>query len=713
MDAHLQRCPSCQTRVASLRELARLAHWSPSEDGSCLGWLAHYVVLEEIDRGGMGIVFRGRDDALGREVAIKMLAPSLAVSEGAKQRFLREAQAAAALEHPHIIPVYLVEREGAIPYFVMAYNQGSSLEEWVATRGPLPLEEIRRIGIAIAEGLRVAHARGLVHRDVKPANILLSEDGEQVRITDFGLARLIGKGDLTQTGSLAGSPHYMAPEQVDGNDVDAHADLFSLGGVLYFMATGRPAFEGPHMTAILKRVSLDSPAPFEGEAARLPSWFQDIVWRLLEKVPGDRLPSAHDVVVRLRERRAPKRLRKVPVLSRRILLASLALIALVSVGLVHWMRTPPPPPSEGFSLSSSDQIWASLGEAVVASLPGDTITIHESGVVQMDPLHVRHPLRIRAGAGETPEFRTQGGILVQVEIGAALTLEGLTLAQYPQKESNYRPMLISRSSVLMTHCRCERIWRGKQRLLSGSMIHVDGGAFVARDSEFYAPSSKLIHHRGELLELDHCALTGAFIANLDPADFGTDMFVRLRSNNLLGGAAVSLEKTGRFRTLTVEADRNVFDGHTLLGGMMDWAGFTERLADCRWLGTKNLYACQLFLTSFAGGQPGVAYATRRLDQWEAHEGVIEKETVLAERAIAEGVLPNDYVMTPHRRRVEGKVSAALLATSPALKIRYPDRGICGQELGPGAAYKRWMEESSDDRDAWDARVAAFLQQKKR
>src|SRR5262249_26994940 len=187
-----------------------------SRKPGALGRLGHYEVLEVIGQGGMGIVLRAFDEKLQRVVAVKALAPALADSGSARQRFVREARAAAAVTHDNLIDIHAVEDAGPVPYLVMQCIDGKTLQEKLDRSGPLELKEILRIGLQIAEGLAAAHRQGLIHRDIKPANILLDNCIERVKITDFGLARTVDDASLTQSGLVAGTPLYMSPEQARG-----------------------------------------------------------------------------------------------------------------------------------------------------------------------------------------------------------------------------------------------------------------------------------------------------------------------------------------------------------------------------------------------------------------------------------------------------------------------------------------------------------------
>jgi serine/threonine protein kinase len=264
----------------------------PPRDAGALGWLDHYAVLEKVGRGGMGIVFKARDTKLQRIVAIKVLAPELAAHAVARQRFVREAQAAAAVRDDHVITIHAVNDDHAVPYLVMEFIAGITLDDCIQHGGPLEIAEILRIGVQTAKGLTAAHAQGLVHRDIKPANILLENGVHRVKITDFGLARSANNPHLTHVGAIAGSPMYMSPEQARGDKVDHRTDLFSLGTVLYVLCTGQAPFQAENTLAVLKRVDEDRPRPIRELNARIPAWLAAIVDKLQAKDPAQRFQTA-------------------------------------------------------------------------------------------------------------------------------------------------------------------------------------------------------------------------------------------------------------------------------------------------------------------------------------------------------------------------------------------------------------------------------------
>jgi len=264
----------------------------PSDRPGSLGRIGPYEVVGLIGRGGMGVVLKALDPGLNRIVAVKLLASTLATSPRARRRFLREARAAAAVCHEHVVTIHAVDEVDGVPYLVMQYVDGRSLQEKIEADAPLPLTVVLRIGMQVAAGLAAAHAQGLVHRDIKPANILLENGVERARITDFGLARAATDASVTQSGTVAGTPQYMAPEQARGEPVDHRTDLYSLGGVLYAMVTGQPPFDGDSTVAVLRRVSDERPQPVTLLNPDVPPWLAALIDRLMARDPAARYQTA-------------------------------------------------------------------------------------------------------------------------------------------------------------------------------------------------------------------------------------------------------------------------------------------------------------------------------------------------------------------------------------------------------------------------------------
>ena len=314
-----------------------------------LGRLGDIDILQVIGHGGMGIVLKGFQAALNRLVAVKVLAPHLATSGAARQRFAREAQAAAAIVHPNVMPIFTVDGSGKLPYLVMPYIDGESLQQRIDRQGALETVDILRIGLQVSRGLAAAHAQGLVHRDIKPANMLLERGVDRVLLTDFGLARAADDASLTRTGFIAGTPQFMSPEQARGDSIDTRSDLFSLGSVLYTMCTGRPPFRADSSYGVLRRITDYDPRPIADSQPSVPIWLVSLVNRLLAKRVDDRFQNADRVAeimeqclahvqqpthVALPTELCPRRSQQP--LSVRAIWAVTAMLVLAGVGLTMW-----------------------------------------------------------------------------------------------------------------------------------------------------------------------------------------------------------------------------------------------------------------------------------------------------------------------------------------------------------------------------------------
>jgi eukaryotic-like serine/threonine-protein kinase len=256
---------------------------------------ANYELDRELGRGGMGIVYRAKDRRLKRMVAIKVLPPELGFRGEIKSRFLREAETAAQLSHPDIVPIYSVDEREGLVFFVMACVDGDTLAKRLVEHGPLPVDDARRILREVADALAYAHARGVIHRDIKPDNILLGEDGRAM-VTDFGIARAIQEGAdsrLTATGVAIGTPAYMSPEQAAGDrEIDGRSDLYSLGIVAYQMLAGQLPFQASSTAAMLMKHISERPAPLDQVRPDVPPDLSAAIMMLLEKEPANRFPSA-------------------------------------------------------------------------------------------------------------------------------------------------------------------------------------------------------------------------------------------------------------------------------------------------------------------------------------------------------------------------------------------------------------------------------------
>jgi len=274
---------------------------NPPMEGGELGWLLHYKVVRKLGEGGMGIVFEALDSHLRRPVALKVLQPRIADDPSSRDRFLREARAMAALTHDNVATIYQVGNcEGAngqtVAFLAMQYLEGSTLEALIIERGRMAWTVAARVGLETARGLAAAHARGMIHRDIKPANIWLEAPAGRVKILDFGLARLSSQASqLSATGQIIGTPSFMAPEQAAGGPIDARADLFSLGCVLYTMLTAELPFAGESIIEVLTKLTGHNPFPILDLVPDASPGLVAVVDSLLSKLPDGRPSSAKDV----------------------------------------------------------------------------------------------------------------------------------------------------------------------------------------------------------------------------------------------------------------------------------------------------------------------------------------------------------------------------------------------------------------------------------
>src|SRR5579863_6335403 len=278
-----------------------LSFLAPSDDPAMVGRIGPYEICGIVGRGSTGIVLKGFDRSLNRNVAIKVLDPALADVGAARQRFSREARAIAAIADEHLVPIYEVSEHAGLPFFVMEYVPGGSLERRLRTTGPFDALAVVRIGLQVAQALAAAHQQGLVHRDIKPGNILLDRGTERVRLVDFGLVRVSNDVSCTRSGVVTGTPQYMAPEQVRAEICDGQSDLFSLGAVMYALCTGHPPFRADTIYGVMQRIVHDEPRSIREHNPSIPDWLDQFIGRLLSKDRAGRFETANDVVGLLQE----------------------------------------------------------------------------------------------------------------------------------------------------------------------------------------------------------------------------------------------------------------------------------------------------------------------------------------------------------------------------------------------------------------------------
>lgn len=401
--------------------------------------VAHYRISGEVGRGGMGVVYRAEDSLLKRSVALKFLPPELTEDPHARERFIREARAASALDHPNICTIYEIgHADRGMLYIAMALYAGETLQERIS-RGPLPVEEAIRITRQVAAGLAKAHQEGIVHRDLKPANVFLTKDG-MVKILDFGLAKLSGKTRMTADKSTVGTVAYMSPEQLRGEETDARADIWSLGVVTFEMLAGRLPFSGDHAPAMMYSIANGNPASLTDLRPDAPAWLADLCARCLAKEPSVR-PASMDEITGLINSGPASESRSVRTSVRRprkmFVYGALAAITVASAAWLLWPRAP---------AVVEDHLPVRLGILSFQPYRPDSAARYESRSVQellaseltgVEDLAVVHPRRLNAllenapGAGsserraETFQVLQADGISCAVDGNITHTAEGI------------------------------------------------------------------------------------------------------------------------------------------------------------------------------------------------------------------------------------------------------------------------------------------------
>ncbi len=406
--------------------------------------LGHYQVLSELGHGGMANVYKAWDAAANRHVALKILATQLAHDTNFLERFHREAKASARLSHPNIVRVHEVGQQDGLHYLVMDYIEGESLHHKLAREKRLSIEAATSIVNQIGSALEHAHAQGIIHRDVKPSNILLDDQGRAF-LTDFGIAKAIAGTRLTQTGTSLGTPDYMSPEQVLGKTVDGRSDLYALGVVLYEMLTGQAPFAAETQQAVLYRHVYTPPPMITLLNPRLPQWVDALIQRALAKDPRERFQSGREMAVALRGgegvatqvvARPARRAITNPVL---IALAATAVLAIVSIVLLALLRESPGDVSKASqTVQAIAPLPTTTTQLITPTSPNRTITLYATPVSELllVPANAEEGARFSAQASGTYRFTVKSGAVRHCGTGHGSDCETWTtdLAIYKNKE---------------------------------------------------------------------------------------------------------------------------------------------------------------------------------------------------------------------------------------------------------------------------------------
>ena len=584
--------------------------------GEAIGRFDEFELLECVGRGGMGIVFRARDCRLNRIVALKVLSPSMLADPTAASRFRREAQSAASIDHSTVVAVHSVSELSELPFLVMEYVEGESLQAYLERVRTPSIPKVIEIAKQCAEALAAAHEAGVVHRDVKPANILLEKKTDQVKLTDFGLARGLEASSLTQTGLLVGTPEYVAPEQVQGKPVDYRADLFSLGCVIYVMCTGRVPFSGPSIMSTLNSVCHGESVPISEIVPTAPDWLSVLVEQLLSKEPDKRPTSAAEVVQRLElgptaQSPRPSSRKVLPPLPTKLLWGLAAGVLLLAIGgLGYWAggggRTGPGGDEAEVDESEGPVRWRSVAAKDSSELahwfaeaeePTEILLTEETYELESVELDERE-LRFVAAKGLRPVVQftlhedDEAGLILH---GCDVEFRGIELETFrPDQESEEieegegddEPGGHGGHLVVATE---SRVFAEDCKFLNGTL----GNCLELSDSDGELKNCELLSKSTNIewnqvqensLSLDGCTLAGSAnfqIASVSTGDLAISQssFLALQTTFLLD--AESWASGG----VSVRSERNQFDAEV---GFLDlWSEGDVNLFE-QWNGEMNL-----------------------------------------------------------------------------------------------------------------------------
>jgi hypothetical protein len=691
-----------------------------------LGRLGSYRVLRVLGQGGMGVVLLAEDPALGRPVAVKLMRPELAAHPEARERFLREARSAAAVRHEGVVVIHAVEG-GDPPYLVMEYVEGRSLQQRIEQEGPLPADEVARLGAQVAEGLAAAHACGLVHRDVKPANILLDTRTGRARLTDFGLARGGDDPGLTQIGFVAGTPDYIAPEQAAGRRVDPRADIYSLGATLLAALAGS-APASPSTLPSSDRPSKRPQARLRGLASRTPAALSRLIESMLAHDPDDRPRTAEEVAKALRTLVGPGG-------RARPAWRAIAAVGLCAAAVGAWVsrerlrdRGPirpgqavqgaPVPASDGPFLLDGAGRFGTLADAVAASSGDAVVEIDGDGPYPTPPIHLgRKALTLRAAPGARPLLVLvpdgQTGSEPVLASEAALTLEGIGLRSEDRREAvrgedpaTFAAIVVRGGPFRAAHCRfeagprsaCLALARASGRILA---CQFSGGEGMAIS---WAPDP------GQSLKVEQSLLSAGAPVAFDFARSGLgpgEARLRIDRSTLRALTSVRVLTAGNFLPsahpfLRIRVERSVLDAAHVLA-LVNTAAPVKKQAPrplnlagrqlrnyLVWGGRDNLYPKAPSWLSLASKSQPLAPARSGptdLDEWGRFWGRGEPGSAAIELgfpAPRESPSPADHAL------VVGSAGEA----GPPGEPRGADVG----RVGPGPAYDAWRASASYE--AW-------------
>jgi len=716
---HLGRCPTCRSRLQSLaggeitipsrsenprsealanaitslkispfESSSSLENWlEPSPDENTLGLLSTYHILRILAEGGMGLILEAYDPVLDREVAIKLIKPREAGSDLARERMLREARAVAAIEHESVVPIYaaeISEKTGAI-FIVMPLVSGGNLQDRLDTRSaPFPPEEIISLGRQIASGLAAVHAQGILHRDIKPANILMRED-DKIWLADFGIARSDDDQRLTNAGQLHGTPQFMSPEQVNGEECDPRSDLFGLGSVLYQLATGESAFSRDSALKTARAIADRPHRPVSSLATEIPKFLAELIDALLEKNPSRRPQNAEEVVARLSSGQ-PKR-NYIP--SKLVVVSLISLLVVFGAFFTNDIlnSTPATPeiPSGNFTNAQAKQSYDTLDQAITAASPGDTITIQVNGHIDCESLPTldKH-LILRAAEGFEPTLVSTNSHRPLLRHTAPLILEGLKFNQQVHRQSP-PPLVRSESSLFAAHCsfiRNSPPLRPGARPHSGIITTIGAERIEFVNSAIAAMGSKALTLTTGIKEVQiRNTLIATPFGLLFRHKDSHEVKVRLDRISFHGKGLAAWDRLANQQVAPVDfklTHSAVETGVGIFG--LRVSSLASVKASVKFEGRKNIYSPGtpfLLLPSSGSDQQIVS-----LEDWQEFWPLGDKESQLCEMDLNRRIRTNQQ---------KGNLTPSDLRPSAKAAQNFPERGIDPEIAGTGKKYQKFRK----------------------
>ncbi len=616
-----------------------IAPWiDPPSSGAAIGNLGPYELLEFVGRGGMGIVFRAKDPVVERQVAIKVLSPTLAADNVNRLRFMREARAAASINHPNVVTLHAVEETRGMQFLVMEFVPGNPLDVMIQGEQPLPMPFILNLGQQMASALHAAHLRGVVHRDVKPSNMILRHDGTLI-LTDFGLSVVVGDAKLTQSNTILGTPAFMAPEMVEQSTSDHRSDLFSLGSVLYLLCTNIYPFSAVNPHATLHQICTVTPQTVDVLNPKIPEWLSGLIADLQAKDPAQRPQTAAAVEAAFRTQQysphtqpivlQPANENVVPVASKnssrwttvRWPLVGLLVIAL---GIVGWMVLPTNDDKTNNMPITNNQLVVrqsngeqtvvdSLQEAIAIADADAVIELHGNGPFPLTRTElIEKPLTISAHKGSRPLIVLQSSNDLEEEdllrTDDDLTLIGLEVRG--EGAGLTKPNL--KSNVHLIHCTSRCTIRDCRLVAPGSgncLVVEDCSQVTLQGCELHAGTGNpLVIYSDNVcqIHLSQCLMTGDTVVSLNSAEVST---INLTQNTFFAVHFVEVISEPDFRDelgLEIMARANIFDTSGALLSL-DHEGDLEA-GNFGWQGLANVYTTDLMLEwDEMGAQKAINY----------------------------------------------------------------------------------------------------------